>query len=121
MEHALYTFDSNWQGNKLLHSLLSVQRKTSGATKDEVVASKRLKDEGIADVYPQTIRVCLRKRGMRAKKIKKPHLTKRYKALRLDFAKKYEHWTHADWGRALFSKKDPSPRKIYGRNKDLPI
>ena len=37
------------------------------------------------------------------KRVKKPYLTKRHKALRLAFARKYEHWTHADWGRVLFT------------------
>ena len=76
---------------------------TSGATKDAVAASKRLRDEGIADVCPETIRVSLRKRMKGKKRVKKPYLTKRHKALRLAFARKYEHWTHADWGRVLFT------------------
>ena len=65
---------------------------TSGAAKDAVAASKRLRDEGIADVCPETIRVSFRQRGMKGKKrVKKPYLTKRHKALRLAFARKYEH------------------------------
>ena len=77
---------------------------TSGATKDAVATSKRLRDEGVADVSPQTIRVSLRKRGLKGKKkLRNPHLTKRHKALRLAFAKKYEHWTNADWSRVLFT------------------
>ena len=46
----------------------------------------------------------LRGGGFRAvPKVKEPLLTKRHRRLRLQFAKRYQHWTVDDWKRVIFS------------------
>jgi hypothetical protein len=56
------------------------------------------------DVTPQTVRNMLKDSGLRAApKVKKPLLTKRHRRLRLQFAKRYQHWTVDDWKRVIFS------------------
>lgn len=51
-----------------------------------------------------TIRRILKSQGLNGRiRIKKPLLTKRHKKLRLNFAKKYKHWTRREWSRVMFS------------------
>ena len=45
----------------------------------------------------------LRGGGLRVvPKVKEPLLTKRHRRLRLQFAKRYQHWTVDDWERVVF-------------------
>jgi transposase len=55
-------------------------------------------------VHATTISRALRAVGMKAvTKKKKPLLTKRHRKLRLNFARKYENYTVADWKRVIWS------------------
>jgi len=51
-----------------------------------------------------TVRRALKRSGLRsAAKVKKPLLKARHIRDRLDFARKYQHWTVADWMRVVWS------------------
>lgn len=51
-----------------------------------------------------TVRRSLKKQGLKAAvKKKRPRLLARHKKERLDFAKRYQHWTVEDWKRVIWS------------------
>lgn len=60
-----------------------------------------------------TVTAALKSMGLivRTKK-KKPGLTKDHKKRRLEFAKKYKHWTVSDWSKVIFS--DETKVNLYG-------
>lgn len=52
----------------------------------------------------ETMRRMLKRSGMvAATKVKKPMLTRRHKANRLNFAQVHRHWTISDWRKVIFS------------------
>ncbi|CAK9827632.1 Transposable element Tcb1 transposase [Anthophora retusa] len=56
------------------------------------------------NVSAETVRRTLRDVGMHGRmKIKIPLLTKRHKKIRLEFARKYENFTEADWSKVIWS------------------
>ena len=93
------------------------KKKTSNATdtliKREVQKNPRLTALELKNLHPEllenvalrTIQHCLQKGlGLPSRKAaKKPLLTKRMKKQRIAFAKKYIHWTPAQWKRVMFS------------------
>jgi transposase len=76
-------------------------RLVTSAKADNAIQLKKL--SGL-DVTPQTIRNALKKEGMKScVKAKKPLLKRSHIKARLDFARKYQHWTEADWHRVIWS------------------
>ena len=77
---------------------------TSGKADTSETVRKAINTEHGILVSTQTIRNILKKNGLKAgPKIKKPLLSARHLKLRLDFARKYKHWTIEDWRRVVFS------------------
>jgi transposase len=100
----------------------------SGEVKSCTHLSKVLNEEGTVNVSRFTVARALNKRGLKAgEKKKKPALSKKNIAARLEFAKKYQNWTKNDWERVIFS--DESKINFFnsdGRswtwfNKDMPL
>jgi len=55
-------------------------------------------------VSAQTVRNWLKKQGVKSSyKVKKPRLLAKHKRERLNFARRYQHWTTEDWRRVIFS------------------
>lgn len=76
----------------------------SGTVNTTIEMANQLRNSGIADIKPITVRRALRKSGLVARtKIKKPRLLNRHKNLRYEFAKKYKDWTVEDWNRVVWS------------------
>eukprot|EP01099_Mayorella_cantabrigiensis_P002717 TRINITY_DN2199_c0_g1_i2.p1 TRINITY_DN2199_c0_g1~~TRINITY_DN2199_c0_g1_i2.p1 ORF type:complete len:282 (-),score=34.38 TRINITY_DN2199_c0_g1_i2:166-1011(-) len=77
---------------------------TSGKAESAAKVSKILKNDGIADVSPDTVERALKKMGMNAiTKVKKPLLTRKHKQKRFEFARTYKEWTVEDWKRVIWS------------------
>jgi transposase len=77
---------------------------TSGQCDTAIEAAKMLQEGRSIHVNAQTIRNVLKSCGLQAKhKIKKPSISVKNQKKRLEFAKKYRHWTVHDWNRILWS------------------
>ena len=77
---------------------------TSGRVEIAADPKKMIENDHGVTIYPQTIRNMLMESDLKAAaKIKKPLLTKCHIRLRLQFAKRYQHWTVDDWKRVVFS------------------
>jgi transposase len=75
-----------------------------GELSTAIEAAGRLNTEKQDRVSVNTVRRALHDIGMVAKKaVKKPLLTARHKKARLEFAKKYRHFTEDDWKRVIWS------------------
>ena len=75
-----------------------------GDEKNAGTVSMRLREERIINLTPQSVRNAPRSNELQAgKRIKKPKLTRRQKKLRLKLAFRHQHWTFADWSKALWS------------------
>ncbi|KAG1243063.1 hypothetical protein G6F68_015940 [Rhizopus microsporus] len=69
-----------------------------------VAVAKQLKDELGINVSPSTVRTALVDAGIGAvEKVSKPLLTAKHRKARLQFAKRYQHWTIEDWRRVIWS------------------
>ncbi|KAG1167300.1 hypothetical protein G6F71_009557 [Rhizopus microsporus] len=69
-----------------------------------VTVAKQLKSELNIDINPQTVRNALVEAGIGAvEKVSKPLLTAKHRKARLQFAKRYQHWTIEDWRRVIWS------------------
>jgi transposase len=81
-----------------------VRSVTSGELDTAVKANKKLKvDLGVC-VSDNTVRRALVEAGLKASaKVEKPLLSKKNVKARLEFAKRYQHWTVADWERVVWS------------------
>lgn len=67
-------------------------------------AAKLLGHDFNITVSPQTVRNVLKSKGLKAKhKVKKPAISVTNQKKRLQFAKKYQHWTVHDWNRIIWS------------------
>ncbi len=87
--------------NAVRHALRAIN---TGKAENAVQATKMLKDITNEPIHPQTVRRALKKAGMKAVvKKKKPLLSKRHRANRLDFALRHQHWTLEDWKRVVWS------------------
>jgi transposase len=76
----------------------------SGDAKSCVHLTKVLNEEENVKVSRYTVARALNRRGLKAgEKKKKPALSKKNIASRLEFAKKYQYWTKSDWERVIFS------------------
>ena len=76
----------------------------SGKMDTAVDAQKELQLTQQTHVSAQTIRNMLKEQGLKSiVKKKKPLLKTHHRMQRLEFAKKYQHWTHEDWKRVVFS------------------
>lgn len=77
---------------------------TSGKTDNAAQLSRELKETTNIVLSTQTVRRALKEAGLKAAtKKKKPQLLPRHIRQRLDFAKKYQHWTVEDWKRVIWS------------------
>lgn len=77
---------------------------TTGEVDTATQAAKQLRNEGIADVNPETVRNVLKEIGFKAvTKKKKRRLLARHKKQRMEFATKYKDWTVDDWKRMIWS------------------
>jgi transposase len=75
-----------------------------GEVKSCVHLTKVLNEQENIVVSRKTVARALNKRGLKAgEKKKKPALSKKNIAARLEFAKKYRNWTKNDWERVIFS------------------
>lgn len=75
--------------------------------------SRELREENLADVSRSTISRRLKEVGLIGRAgVKKPLISAKNKKARLDFARKYEHWTEIDWRKVLFS--DESKFQLFG-------
>ncbi|CEI87984.1 hypothetical protein RMCBS344292_02389 [Rhizopus microsporus] len=80
-----------------------------------VTVAKQLNSELSIDVNPQTVRNALVEAGIGAvEKVSKPLLTAKHRKARLQFAKRYQHWTVEDWRRVIW----PDETKINRFNSD---
>ena len=81
-----------------------VRKITSGQIDTASEAQRDLaRNQGVS-VSAQTVRNALKQQGLKAVvKRKKPLLTARHKKQRLEFARKYQHWTIDDWKRVVWS------------------
>ena len=69
----------------------------SGRADNAVQVANQLRNDSIANVSASTVRHTLRQLGMRAViKKKRPRLLARHKRDRLNFARRYQHWTVDD-------------------------
>lgn len=93
------------------HNKLSAQDKhkivmliKTGRCKTAVNVQQEFQSALNTTITSQAVRGVLRDAGLVArKKIKKPRLNKNQIKQCLDFAKKYQHWTVADWKKVLWS------------------
>lgn len=75
--------------------------------------SRELREENLADVSRSTISRRLKEVGLVGRVgVKKPLISVRNRKARLNFARKYEHWTVAEWQKVLFS--DESKFQLFG-------
>ena len=83
---------------------LIVRKVTSGQLDTAVDVKRYLQEAEDTNVHAETVRNCLKEAGLRSfPKLKKPLLAKRHQKQRLDFARKYQHWTVDDWKRVIWS------------------
>eukprot|EP01101_Sappina_pedata_P007954 TRINITY_DN4308_c0_g1_i4.p1 TRINITY_DN4308_c0_g1~~TRINITY_DN4308_c0_g1_i4.p1 ORF type:complete len:215 (+),score=6.44 TRINITY_DN4308_c0_g1_i4:135-779(+) len=76
----------------------------SGQADNAVQVANQLQNDGIANVSASTVRRTLRQLGMRAViKKKRARLLPRHKRDRLNFARRYQHWTADDWKCVIWS------------------
>ena len=76
---------------------------TSGKCNNCVEIQRELKNEGI-NVSRDTVSTTLKSKGwIPVVKKKRQFLTTKHRNERLDFAKKYQHWTVNDWSKVIFS------------------
>ena len=77
---------------------------TSGKVDSATQVTQELRDISNVDVSTETVRRALKESGLKAvTKKKKPCLLPRHIRQRLDFARKYQHWTVEDWKRVVWS------------------
>jgi transposase len=92
---------------------LIVRQITKGEFHTAVDVSRAALEHENITVSPDTIRRILVRHGFKARcKIKKPLLKKNHKKNRLNFAKKYRHWTYEDWRHVIWS--DESKFMLFG-------
>ena len=83
---------------------LVVRTITTGRVDTAVDIQRLLAADYNIKLTSQKVRNMLKVCGLKAShKVKKPLLTKRHRELRLQFAKKYRHWTVDNWKRIVFS------------------
>lgn len=81
-----------------------VRNIVSGKCQTACEAVKSLEHDFNVHVSPQTIRNVLKSKGFQAKhKTKKPLISMKNQKKRLDFAKKYKHWSTNDWHNVIWS------------------
>jgi transposase len=81
-----------------------VRQITSGKLDTAVEASKDLQQHHELKVSHDTVRRALKRAGLRSSvKVKKPLLKPTHVLARLNFARKYQHWTIDDWKRVIWS------------------
>ena len=77
---------------------------TKGGLDNAVHVQKSMRDTEGLDVSAKTVRRALHEQGLGAiEKVEKPKLTTLQKRKRLQWAKKYKHYTVADWRRVVWS------------------
>lgn len=77
---------------------------TSGQAETAVQLARDLRDTTGVEVSDDTVRRALKQAGLKAaEKKKKPRLLPTHKRRRLEFARKYQHWTVEDWKRVVWS------------------
>jgi transposase len=75
-----------------------------GELSDAAKAKKYVEDITGTSMATQTVRNVLRNQGLKAfHKVDKPLLTRAHTKKRLEFAKRYQHWTVDDWKRVIWS------------------
>lgn len=75
--------------------------------------SQELRIENLADISRSTVSRRLKVVGLIGRiGAKKPLISAKNKKARLDFAKKYQHWTASDWRKVFFS--DESKFQLFG-------
>lgn len=83
---------------------LAVRYITTGQAKTAQKAAALLHQATNKAVSGETIRRVLKAAGLKAKKKqKKPRLLPQHRQQRMDFARKYQHWTTEDWRRVVWS------------------
>ena len=76
---------------------LCVRKVMVEGVESAVAVAKQLKDELGINVSPSTVRTALVDAGIGAvEKVSKPLLTAKHRKARLQFAKRYQHWTIED-------------------------
>jgi hypothetical protein len=76
----------------------------SGECESAAEIARQAENLGLPRVCENTVRNALRRQGLFARVMrKKPFLSKKHKALRLAWARKYRTWTVSDWERVIFS------------------
>lgn len=77
---------------------------TSGNHDNAAQISRRFATDNNTTVCAETIRRVLKENGLHAApKVKKPLLSQRHRQARLDFARRHQHWTLADWHKVIWS------------------
>jgi transposase len=88
----------------LRQETLLIRSLTSGKIDTAVDAQKELFRDHCVNVSAQTVRNMFKKKGLKSSvKKKKPFLNIKHRRQRLEFARKYQHWTIDDWKRVIFS------------------
>lgn len=83
------------------HILRSI---SSGRLDTATQIQRDLKNRQGINITTQTVRNMLKRNGLKsAVKVKKPLLKAKHRKQRLEFAKKYQHWTTEDWRQVIFS------------------
>jgi transposase len=81
-----------------------VRAVTSGELDTAVKANKKLRTELSVSVSDRTVCRVLVEAGLKSSpKVEKPLLSRKNIKARLEFAKRHQHWTAADWERVIWS------------------
>lgn len=82
----------------------ALQRLKNILTKQPLLSLKKIKEKLNLGVHVRTLSNYARKIGFKSyKQAIRPLITPRQRALRVDWANKYSHWTHRNWSKVLWT------------------